>query len=570
MHQRAASITNQSGQYAYLTAQLSGPEALTYTRIYFRVAGPASNTATLATGRDANNNTLWSVSYDAGRKGIDAYFWNGAKTRYDIYSATNIVAPDTWYGLEIESNEISSGHGEVWLNGGSVGHVDGDLSTSTPYSQLQLWNDAVGTVYDDDVIVSNAYNGAIGGSYPTPNAALSPTSLTFSSQNVNTTSPAQAVTLTNNGAQTLAINSITFTGTNPGDFAQTNTCGASVNVGQSCAINVTFSPGASGTRTGTLVVTDNAPSGSQTVTLTGTGVTPPPAPPPADGIYFQDGFESGSFSAWSPPSGNGTAAVETTTVNSGTYAASLTNAAGQYESVSANLIGGGEALTYTTFSFNLPSTSTTTTLASGKDANGNTMWSLIHDSSRQGLDAYFWNGARTRYDIYTVTNLVAPNTWYGIEVEDNESTTGHAEVWVNGVSIGTADGDLSASNYYSHLSLMNDGVGTVYFDDAIIHNAYNGAVGGSYPAPGAALSPTSLTFSSQNVGNTSAAQAITLTNNGSQTLSISSITMGGTNSGDFAQTTTCGSSLAASASSIFSREPLPTRMGAMATLASAR
>jgi probable HAF family extracellular repeat protein len=66
--------------------------------------------------------------------------------------------------------------------------------------------------------------------------------------------------------------------------------------------------------------------------------------------------------------------------------------------------------------------------------------------------------------------------------------------------------------------------------------------------PTATLSPTSLTFSTQAIGTTSAAKTVTLKNNGTTFLTISSIAVTGTNAGNFAQTHTCGSSLAAGAS----------------------
>src|SRR5205814_10058488 len=46
----------------------------------------------------------------------------------------------------------------------------------------------------------------------------------FGNQNLGSTSAAQAVTLSNPTATALTITSIGFTGTNPGDFAQTNNC----------------------------------------------------------------------------------------------------------------------------------------------------------------------------------------------------------------------------------------------------------------------------------------------------------------------------------------------------------
>ena len=102
-----------------------------------------------------------------------------------------------------------------------------------------------------------------------PTASLSPTSLTFGSQTVGSTSAAQAVTLTNSSATALSITSITASG----DFAQTNNCGTSVAANSSCTINVTFTPTATGTRTGTLTVTDNASNSPQTASLTGTGAS---------------------------------------------------------------------------------------------------------------------------------------------------------------------------------------------------------------------------------------------------------------------------------------------------------
>jgi hypothetical protein len=101
-------------------------------------------------------------------------------------------------------------------------------------------------------------------------ATASPTSLTFASQTVGTTSAAKPVTLTNNLSTALAI-SITFTGADPGDFSQTDTWNGSVPAKSHCTISVTFTPKATGTRTATLNVSDSANNSPQTVSLTGTG-----------------------------------------------------------------------------------------------------------------------------------------------------------------------------------------------------------------------------------------------------------------------------------------------------------
>lgn len=112
-----------------------------------------------------------------------------------------------------------------------------------------------------------------------PVVSLSPSSLTFNTQTVNTTSAAQAVTLENIGNAELTFTSIAASG----DFAETNSCGTGLpgipingTAIAMCAINVTFTPTAAGTRTGTLTITDNASTSPQTVSLTGTGQVPTP------------------------------------------------------------------------------------------------------------------------------------------------------------------------------------------------------------------------------------------------------------------------------------------------------
>jgi len=104
-------------------------------------------------------------------------------------------------------------------------------------------------------------------------AVVNPTSLSFSSQAVGTVSTPQTVTITNTGTQTLNITKVS-TGTT-GDFAYTSpSCLAVQNtlaVNQSCTISVTFSPVATGTRTGTLSISDTATGSPQSVALTGIG-----------------------------------------------------------------------------------------------------------------------------------------------------------------------------------------------------------------------------------------------------------------------------------------------------------
>jgi hypothetical protein len=100
-----------------------------------------------------------------------------------------------------------------------------------------------------------------------PVVSLAPSSLTFSGQQVGTTGAEQMVTLTNTGNTVLSVSGAQVTG----DFAQTNNCSAPLEAGSSCAIHITFTPTASGTRSGTLTVSDSAANSPQTDNLTGNG-----------------------------------------------------------------------------------------------------------------------------------------------------------------------------------------------------------------------------------------------------------------------------------------------------------
>jgi hypothetical protein len=98
-----------------------------------------------------------------------------------------------------------------------------------------------------------------------------PSTVTFGSQTINTTAPPQLVSLTNTGADVLTVTSVTPSG----DFAAVSNCGTVVAAGASCGVSVTFTPTATGARTGTLSFVDDASGSPHQVTLNGTGQAAP-------------------------------------------------------------------------------------------------------------------------------------------------------------------------------------------------------------------------------------------------------------------------------------------------------
>ena len=141
-------------------------------------------------------------------------------------------------------------------------------------------------------------------------AKFAPASVGFGSVATGVTSTAKIVTLTNVGTTTLTITAIAITGTNASDFAQTHTCGASLAAGASCTFSVTFKPSATGTRSASLSVTDNAVGSPQLVSLSGVGTTAKLAP--------------ASLSFGSVKVGTTSAAKSITLTNIGTTALTIT------------------------------------------------------------------------------------------------------------------------------------------------------------------------------------------------------------------------------------------------------
>jgi hypothetical protein len=132
----------------------------------------------------------------------------------------------------------------------------GDFPTVHPF-QLDLGGGVLG-----DAFVLKMSGLAL------PFRAISPMNLNFGGLVVGTTSAAQPVTLTNQGDASLNISSIAASA----HYAETNTCGAALAPAANCAISVTFSPGGTGPRPGTLTITDNAMGSPLVLPLSGTGI----------------------------------------------------------------------------------------------------------------------------------------------------------------------------------------------------------------------------------------------------------------------------------------------------------
>ena len=102
-----------------------------------------------------------------------------------------------------------------------------------------------------------------------PVAQLSASSVNFGTVSTKNGSATKSITVTSAGGTALSIGKVSISGAG---FSETDNCSqATLNPKASCLITVTYKPTAKGAAHGTLVVPDNALTGSQSVLLSGTG-----------------------------------------------------------------------------------------------------------------------------------------------------------------------------------------------------------------------------------------------------------------------------------------------------------
>ncbi|WP_460618628.1 DUF4394 domain-containing protein [Hymenobacter ruber] len=206
-------------------------------------------------------------------------------------------------------------------------------------------------------------------SYPSGGTAYG-----FGNQTVNTTSTAVSFTLTNGGTDPLTISSITTTG----NFAVSGTAPTSVPAGGTATVNVTFTPTATGTRTGTLVINSNATNGATyTVNLTGNGQAATPNPQIAVSQSGTGIANGGTFTGFASTQQGSTSAPVTFTISNGSATDALTLGAftfsGPYAlsgTAPTNVAPGGTATFGVTFSPTATGTNTgAVSIANNSQAN---------------------------------------------------------------------------------------------------------------------------------------------------------------------------------------------------------
>ncbi|HKW63310.1 MAG TPA: choice-of-anchor D domain-containing protein [Candidatus Acidoferrum sp.] len=411
---------------------------------------------------------------------------------------------------------------------------------------------------------------ALSGTGVAPVVMLGAANVSFGSQVVGSISSPQGVGLQNTGTATLTFTGagITIAGTNSGDFSQTNNCGASVAVGANCGINITFKPTATGARSASLSINDDAAGSPQTVPLTGTGVAPAVSLSGASLSFGNQpvGTSSGAQNVTLTNSGNAALTISSFAVagaNSGDFsqtnacpASPATLAAGANCSISVTFkpTATGARAASVSITDNASGSPQSVSL-SGTGTAAAPMVMLLPTSLSFGNQRV---GTSSAAQNVTLTNSGNATLTLGIAITGANSGD-FSQTNTCGASI-TAGANCSISATFKPTATGNRTASVTITDNAS-GSPHNVPLGGTGTAPAVMLSTGSLNFSGQLVTTSSAAQSVMLTNSGTATLNIMSIGVGGANSGDFSQTNTCGAMVAAAGNCSISVTFKPTATG---------
>ncbi|HZX56974.1 MAG TPA: choice-of-anchor D domain-containing protein, partial [Ilumatobacteraceae bacterium] len=241
------------------------------------------------------------------------------------------------------------------------------------------------------------------------------------------------------------------------------------------------------------------------------------------------------------------------------------------QAVFAGLVDPGNLVAVRELLSNPATTDVDTALFSGAvdeytiTANANGSVTVDHNGGIDGIDT-LWNMERATFTDGTVVLPVAGanSPAAGSPAIDDTTPTAGAALTADTSGITDADGLVGVTFSFQWLADGSEITGATTstftptaaevgkqlsvrisftdnggFDESRT-SALTGAVAAA-PAPVASVSPATLTFASQNVGTTSASQAITLTNTGNANLVVPAlgVTIGGTNATQFAQTNNC-------------------------------
>jgi sugar lactone lactonase YvrE len=388
------------------------------------------------------------------------------------------------------------------------------------------------TVTDDSGNLGAAQAVTLSGLGTAPTASVTPATVSFQSQVLNTTSQAKSVVLQNTGTGPLQVSSVTAAA----PFSQTNNCTASIAPGASCTVQVSFTPTALGSASGTLTIADNA--GTQTVGLTGNGSAPVSLSSSTlnlgtVAVGYTSAARTVTLTNRAGVSLTFSSIVTTTgfAVASNTCGAGIAAGATCTVGVTFSPTAIGSATGTLTFTDSAASSPQTVTLS----GTGSTPITLSSNSLNLGTVVV---GSTSAVRTVSLTNReTAALNFAGVA-----ASAGFA-VASNTCGASIAGGATCTVAVTFSPTAVGAATGTLTFTDDAANSPQTVSLSGTGTAP-VTLSSSSLYLGTVTVGSTSGARTVTLTNHQKASLNFTSIAA---SAGFAVASNTCGASIAAGA-----------------------
>lgn len=481
-------------------------------------------------------------------------------------------ADDPVNGRSLYSNHCASCHG---------------ASPLTSNSQ-KIYNGRNARAVIDAAISNVGDMNSLRAQYPAGGTALAdlaaylgntPISLSFAATAVGSTSAAQAATVYASLKGASAISGLTVAAS--GDFARTGgTCGTALATGTSCTVLLSFSPLASGNRSGTLNISHSQTLAPIAIALSGTGAGAPPSAPLAQ-------IAPASLALAATAIGATSAAQNVTLSNTGSAALSLSAItlgnpadfiiAGGTCSAGGGVAAGSSCTISVAFKPAAGATGTRSgTLSISHSASGSPGSVALSGSANAAATPAATLSAALSFGSVNLGTTSAAQT-------ATLSNVGAAPLVIGTLSTGSTEFVIGTGTCAAGASLAAAGSCTVSLRFAptlagarsanlvITHNASGGQSSSSLAGTGVALNPvigiapTTLAFS-QTVNTTSAVQTVTVSNTGNAALAISGLSIGGAQAAEFrignGSTCTAGGSVAANGSCAVVLDFTPAAAGA--------
>jgi len=245
-----------SAQYIYYSGQTSETGSGDYLEQYSLTNGLIS-TAPLA--RSTNLFPVGSTPSISANGTNDGILWT--VERKDILSSSPGTKPAVFYAYD--ATNVAT----VLYNSAQAKSLRDQPGCANKFITPTIANGKVyvGTQNELDVY------GVLPVPQTTPAATITLPCIAITGQTVGKTSNPVTTTLTNLGPGNLTISSISITGANASEFAESNNCGSSLAAKTSCKINMTFTATVKGVpQVADIAIRDNAAGGGQNVFLVGT------------------------------------------------------------------------------------------------------------------------------------------------------------------------------------------------------------------------------------------------------------------------------------------------------------